>query len=86
MGMSDPKIVHVTGVARPSRRMRRMATAMHGKGFAMSIDSSIYDAKIVNAVAGALERALIAGTNTDGKLDMREAAIHLIQEMRRNQL
>lgn len=84
--MADTKVVHITGVARPSRRMRRMAEALHGKNFAMSIDSAIYDAKIVNAVAGAIERALVAGTNKDGNVDMREAAVHMIKEMRRNQL
>jgi hypothetical protein len=86
MGMSDPKVVPIRAHLQPSRKMRRMAQAVHGASFASSMNSMLNDAAIVNAVAGAMERALQAGTNKDGKVDMREAAMHLIAEMRRNQL
>ena len=80
----DPKIGSLSGVARPSRFMRRLA-GQFGTTHLTSIDSMIEDAVMVNGVAAAMERALVAGTSKDGKVDMKTAAIHLIREMRKNQ-
>lgn len=85
MGMSDPKVVHRIVTLKPSKRLRRMAEAIHGKNFAMSIDSAIYDAKVVNAVAASLERAFEAGLTKDNRIDFKTAAVHMIKEMRENQ-
>ena len=83
--MSATKIAPISGVARPTPRMKHLATTLHGPGFASSIDSMLEDATAVNALAGALDRALVAGTAKDGRLDLQEAAMHLIKELRRNQ-
>jgi hypothetical protein len=83
--MADTKVVNISGVARPSRRMLNMALALHGPKFAQSIDAMVDDAKTVDALAGALDRALLAGTSKDGRVDMREAALALIKELRRHQ-
>jgi len=86
MGLSDPKIVECTVRLKPTKRLLRMATAIHGPKFTADINARIFDAKIVNAVAQCIERSLAAGLKKDGTVDMREAAIFMIAEMRRNQL
>jgi hypothetical protein len=83
--MKDTKVVQISGVARPTRRMTALATALHGPRMAASIDSMLEDAVAVDALAGAIDRALIAGTSRDGRIDLKETAIHLIREMRRSQ-
>ncbi len=59
-----------------------MATALHGPGFAKSIDSMLEDAVAVNALAGMLDRAFEAGLSKDGRIDLKEAAMSLIKQMR----
>jgi hypothetical protein len=83
--MADTKIVNISGVARPSRKLRRMAAALHGNRMADAIDSMVEDAKVVDALAGAIDRALLHATSKDGRIDLKEAALHMLGEMRRNQ-
>ena len=83
--MSKPKIVNISGVAHPTRRMRSLSLSLHGPQFAASVDSMLEDAVAVNALADAIDRSLIAGTSKDGRIDLRETAIALIKEMRRSQ-
>ena len=87
MGMSDPKVVPIRAATlKPSRRLRRMALALHGPGFLGSIADMTRDAVAVEALAAALDRALNAALSKDGRLDLRVAAEHLLGEMKRNQL
>ena len=79
------KLSQISGVARPSDGLRRIATVLHGPSFAASIDSMLEDALAVNALAEAIDRALIHGTSKDGRIDLRETAMHLIREMRGSQ-
>ncbi len=65
--------------------MRHLANTLHGPGFIGSIDSMLEDAVAVNALADAIDRALIVGTSRDGRIDLKETAMALIKEMRRNQ-
>jgi hypothetical protein len=83
--MADTKIVQISGVAYPTRRMRGLATALHGPKFALSIDSMLEEAGAVNALAEAMEKSLEAALSKDGRVDMKNAAIHLIRLMRNNQ-
>ena len=83
--MADTKIVNISGVAKPSRKMRRIATALHGANFAASIDTMLEDAKAVKILAGCIDRALVAAVTKDGRIDLDIAALTLIQELRRNQ-
>ncbi len=83
--MADTKVVPISGVGRPTPLLIRMAMAAHGANFAHSIDSMLDDAVMVNALAGMIDRALVAGTAKDGRLDLKETAIALIREMRRHQ-
>ncbi len=73
------------GIARPTEKMKHIATTLHGPKFAASIDSMLEDATAVNALAAALDRAFSAGLSNDGRLDLRESAMCLIKEMRNNQ-
>ncbi len=66
--------------------MRRMAHAIHGTQMLTSINAMIEDAKAVAGVAALLERSLEAGMSADGRVDMKEAAIYFIRQMRGNQL
>ena len=83
--MADTKIMQVSGVARPSRRLRMMAKVLHGNKMSEAIDSMMVDATMINALAGMIDRALIKGTSKDGRIDLKDTAMHLIQEMRNNQ-
>ena len=83
--MSDTKIVNISGVARPSRKLRRMAEVLHGRRMADAIDSMVEDTTAINAMAGLLDRAMTEHTTKDGRLDLREVAMYVIREMRRNQ-
>jgi hypothetical protein len=83
--MADTKIAPISGVAKPSKRMLRIATALHGDKFCRSIGAMLNDAKAVDILAGVLDRALMAGLKSDGRIDLREAALHVIQELRRHQ-
>lgn len=85
MGMSDTRTVNVRGHGRPSRLMIRMALARHGKKFAHSVDSMLEDAVAVRAMAGLLDRAFNHALKGDGRLDLNDAAIYMIREMRRHQ-
>ena len=83
--LMPPKLSQLSAVIRPTRRMRHLATTLHGPGFAGSIDSMLEDAVAVNALAEAIDRALIVGTSKDGRIDLKETAMALIREMRRSQ-
>jgi hypothetical protein len=83
--MADTKTVQIAGHGRPSLLMRRIAHARHGKNFALSIDSMIEDATAVNALAALLDRAFNHALSPTGSLDLKEAAIFMIREMRRSQ-
>lgn len=85
MGMSDTKTVQISGRGRPSRLMRRIAEARHGKEFSLSIDSMVEDAKAVDGLAQLLDRAFNHALSPTGSLDLKEAAIFMIREMRRSQ-
>lgn len=76
---------NLAGVAHPTPLMRRMAIARHGPQGVATIDSMIEDAVAVNAMADLMGRALDATANKDGKADLKEAAMFVIKEMRRNQ-
>jgi len=82
---AESRIGQLSGVARPTPMMRHLALTLHGPKMAESIDSMLEDAVAVNALATAMDRAMVAGTNASGNVDMREAAMHLIKEMRRSQ-
>ncbi len=79
------KIAPISGVAYPTPRMRSLATALHGPAFAASIGSMLEDAVAVNALAEALDRAIEAGLSSDGRIDLKAAAVCLIKEMRESQ-
>ena len=83
--MADTRVSQLSGVARPTRRMRHLAMTLHGPKMAASIDAMLEDAVAVNALAGAIDRALIAGTSKDGRIDLQETALCLMRELRRNQ-
>lgn len=85
--MADTKLAPISGVCRPSRRMMNIATVMHGSSFALRVDTMLEDATVVEKMAAMLDRAFDAGLAKDGtgRLDLRESAIFLIREMRRNQ-
>ncbi len=83
--MADTRIAPISGVGRPSYRLRRMAEVLHGNKMADAVETMIFDAKAVNALAEAMDQALLASTNLSGNVDMKDAALHLIQWMRRNQ-
>ncbi len=83
--MADTKVVSIAGVARPTVRLRQMAAALHGNRMAEAIDSMVEDSKVVDALAGSIDRALIAGQTKDGRIDLRVAALTMLAEMRRNQ-
>lgn len=83
--MADTKVVHVSGVARPTKRMRRLASMMHGDRFATSLDSMMVDAIAIDALAGMLDRAFEAGLTKDGRIDLKVAAATLLGEIKANQ-
>lgn len=83
--MADTKIGQLSGVARPTIRMRQLATTLHGDKFASSVDSMLQDAVAVDALAGAIDRALIEGTSKDGRIDLKVTAAALMRELKNNQ-
>lgn len=82
MGMSDPKVVKISGVARPTARVIATAEAIHGRKFACCIFEAVEDAKAVNALAGILDEALVHAQATDGRIDLKMAAIFIIRKMK----
>ena len=83
--MRNTKLAQISGVAHLTPKFRHMAETLHGRGFARTIFEMAEDAVAVDALAGALDRAFNAGLSADGRLDLREAAMHLIREMKANQ-
>ncbi len=84
--MSDTRVVSITGTCRPSRRLRRMAQVLHGSSVANAVETAIFDAKAINALAVAMESAIDSARHpTTGLVDMKDAALHLIQTLRSNQ-
>jgi len=83
--MADTKIVNISGRAKPTRRMRALATILHGDKFARSVDSMIDDAVAIDALAGAIDRALTESVTSDGRVDLKKAAAHILGEIKRAQ-
>lgn len=82
----DTRVAHISGVARPSPRLRRMAAVLHGSRMANAIESMVEDTKAVDALAALLDRAMTTHVTKDGRLDLREVALFVIREMRSHQL
>ena len=79
------RIGHLSGRAKLTPKFRHQAEVLHGKGFALSIDAMVEDAVAVDALASLLDRAFSAALSKDGRLDLREAAMFVIREMRASQ-
>lgn len=82
MGKPFAKVVQIAGRCRPTPRLQRLATVLHGPQFATSINLMVEDSIAVNALAELLDRAMTACTTKDGRLDLREMAMFVIKEMR----
>lgn len=85
MSDEDTKIVQISGVANPTQRTLRMAEVLYGKGTALAMNSVIEDAMMIDGMARALDQAFNAGLSADGRLDLRESAMFLINLMKANQ-
>lgn len=85
MAENDRKVVNLSGVARPSRFLRRLAGLHASPTAILDIPTVIEDARMVKGVQVAMEAALQASTNASGAVDMEAAALHFIQTMLRNQ-
>lgn len=85
MGLSDPKVVNISGVARPSKRMKHLARTVHGERFERNLGAMLNDAIAIEALAGCLDRAMTKAVNGSGNLDLKLMAAELLGELKRNQ-
>lgn len=83
--MSRSNTAPLTGVAHLTPKFRHMAETLHGPGFVRDVFEMAEDAVAVDALAQALDRAFTHALSADGRLDLREAAMHLIKEMKASQ-
>ena len=75
----------LSGVARPSAYLKGLMSCLHTPGGTRTLQSVVEDAKMVDGLAIAMEQALASATASDGRVDMKVAAMHLLQTMRENQ-
>ncbi len=83
--LSDTKLVNISGVGRPSRRLRQLAKVLHGNRMADAVETMAFDMRAVNVLADAIGDALVASTNASGNVDLKDTAFRLIQWMKENQ-
>jgi hypothetical protein len=84
--MSEPKLALISGVAHLTPKYRHMAETLHGPGFQRTVEQMCNDAVFVDGLARLLDRAFEHAHAADGRIDLREAAMFMIKEMRENQL
>ncbi len=85
--LADTKLVHVQAATlRPSYRLKRMCEVLHGGSMASAVETAIFDAKAINAMAAILGDALEASTHpTTGAVDLKDAALSILQTLMRHQ-
>ncbi len=87
MGLSDTRVVPITAATlHPSRRLKRMCEVLHGGSMASAIETAIFDAKAIDAMATILGDALLASTHpTTGSVDLKDASLIILQTLMRHQ-
>ncbi len=83
--MRAAKLAQISGVAHLTPKFRHMAETLHGPGFVNDIFAMAEDAVAVDALAGLLDRAFSHALSTDGRLDLREAAMFVLKAMKEHQ-
>lgn len=83
--MAEARAGGMSATCYPTKRLRALAFAKHGPGMAASIYSMVQDAEAVAALAKILDQAMTECTSTDGRLDLKDVAAHVITHMRENQ-
>lgn len=74
----------LSGVARPTEKMRRQMRMMRGPRAAAQLDQILEDTVAIDALARLLTEALEKCQTKDGRVDMRDVAVHVLREMRRH--
>lgn len=84
--MPNSQLAQISGVAHLTPKYRHMAETLHGAGFKRTVEQMANDAVLVDGMARLLDRAFEHAHAADGRIDLREAAMFMIKEMRENQL
>jgi hypothetical protein len=76
----------ITGIARPSKSMRRAMQAIHGIGAVKKMDEVIDDSIAVDSFAKLLDQTIELKRNkTTGVVNMKDVAAHILIVMKSNQ-
>lgn len=78
-------IGNLAGVARPTRKMRRQMSLMHGHATVERLDRIVEDVTAIDALARLLTEAMEKCQTKDGRVDMKDVAAHVLGEMKRHQ-
>lgn len=82
--MSDQRVGNLSGIARPTRKMRRQMAAMYGERAVVRFDKVLDDEVAIDAFSRLLTEAMEKCQTKDGRVDMRDVAVHVLREMKRN--
>jgi hypothetical protein len=75
----------ISGIAHLTPKYRHMAETLHGEGFKRTVEQMANDAVLVDGLARLLDMAFNHALASDGRIDLREAAMFMINELQSNQ-